>query len=74
MVIVKSAGSIGEEIEMNKEIFQFIIRKAFEAGEDWGRAYSGWFSPREEDTEEKINLATKKIKSALKRKGVIVIE
>jgi len=37
------------------------IRKAFKAGEEWGVIYSTWFTPSEEDTEEKIQEAIKNI-------------
>jgi hypothetical protein len=37
------------------------IKKAFKAGEEWGVTYSTWFTPTEEDTEEKIKETIKNI-------------
>lgn len=31
------------------------LRKAFRAGENWGVAYSGWFTPCDNETEDKFN-------------------
>lgn len=43
-----------------KEI-EDIVRKAFKKGESWGVTYSGWFSPTEIDTENKIQEAINEI-------------
>lgn len=41
-------------MEISREELKNIIRTAFQRGEDWGITYSTWFTPTEEQTEEKI--------------------
>ena len=48
-------------MKTEKEI-EVIVRKAFKKGEAWGVTHSGWFSPSESDTEEKIQEAINEIK------------
>jgi len=47
----------------------YIIKKAFTAGESWGVTYSRWFVPNKKDRKEKIKNITKRIKRHLDRKG-----
>lgn len=39
---------------MDREELENIVRLAFEKGEQQGVTYSTWFTPSEEDTEQKI--------------------
>lgn len=47
---------------MKEEEIEAVIRKAFKKGEMWSVTYSGWFSPSESDTEEKIQEIINEIK------------
>lgn len=47
------------EITITKEQFEKAIKDAFKKGESWGVCYSTWFTPTEEDTKEKIDIAIK---------------
>ena len=40
-----------------------LLKKAFEAGENWGITYSGWFIPTEEDTQKRKEETIAKILS-----------
>mgnify|MGYP006935476125 CR=1 FL=1 len=48
-----------EQITITKEQFEKAIEDAFKKGESWGVCYSTWFTPKEADTKEKIDIAKK---------------
>jgi hypothetical protein len=48
-------------IELDK-----MLRSVFDAGENWGRCYSGWFQPSEEQKEEWYQDALKNLVSESK--------
>lgn len=48
-----------EQITITKEQFEKVIEDAFKKGESWGVCYSTWFTPTEEDTKGKIDIAIK---------------
>lgn len=50
-----------ETITLTKDQLESIILKAFKAGEDWGTCYASWFTPTEEQTQEKIQETIKKL-------------
>ena len=48
-----------EQITITKEQFEKAIEDVFKQGESWGVCYSTWFTPKEADTKEKIDIAKK---------------
>ena len=53
---------------MDEKELDYIIKKAFTAGESWGVTYSTWFVPNTKTTEKEIESITKRIKRHLIKK------
>ncbi len=50
--------------ELTQEQLEKIIRIGFLSGEQWGKTHQGWFTPTDEQTEEKIQKCIEEIEKA----------
>jgi hypothetical protein len=42
-------------MKISKDEVKYLMKKAFECGEQWGVTYSTWFTPTKEQTVEQLN-------------------